>query len=163
MRQTSDWIREAQAAWERPLRVYVMRLLGGDGERARDVVQDAFVQLCQQDAAAVANVRAWLYSVCRNRVIDLARKERRMTALIDAPAEPVAAEPSAMDRMLASEAADAVVVQLTRLPKSQQEAVRLKFQEQLSYKEIAHVLNTSVSQVGVLLHEAIKTLRTRLA
>ncbi len=48
------------------------------------------------------------------------------------------------------------------LPENQREVVRLKFQNDLSYKEIAEVTELSVSNVGFLLHTALKTLRSRL-
>ncbi len=41
----------------------------------------------------------------------------------------------------------------------QQEVVRLKFQGGLSYREIAEVMDTTVTNVGVLLHKAIKKIR----
>ena len=46
-------------------------------------------------------------------------------------------------------------------PKAQ-EALRLKFQEDLSYKEISEVMNESVSNVGVLIFEGLKKLRGHL-
>ena len=46
---------------------------------------------------------------------------------------------------------------LELLTARQQEAVRLKFQGGLSYREIAEVMDTTVSNVGVLLHEAMKS------
>ena len=49
------------------------------------------------------------------------------------------------------------------LPDNQQEVVRLKFQNGMSYKEIATVTELSVTNVGFLLHTAINTLRTRVA
>ena len=45
------------------------------------------------------------------------------------------------------------------LPRQQRELIKLKFEADLSYKEMAEALKTSVSTVGVQLHEAIKTLR----
>jgi RNA polymerase sigma-70 factor (ECF subfamily) len=45
----------------------------------------------------------------------------------------------------------------------QQEAIRLKFQSGLSYKEIAEVMDITVNHVGVLLHNAIKTIREKLS
>ena len=41
----------------------------------------------------------------------------------------------------------------------QQEVVRLKFQGGLSYREIAEVMDTTVTNVGVMLHKAIKKIR----
>ncbi len=47
------------------------------------------------------------------------------------------------------------------LPRQQRELIKLKFEAGLSYKEMAEALKTSVSTVGVQLHDAIKTLRLR--
>src|SRR5262245_7005067 len=72
---------EALARYEAPLIRYAVQLLG-DVEQARDVVQDTFVQLCRADPAEVGDhLSAWLYSVCRNRSLDILRKERRMHVL----------------------------------------------------------------------------------
>ena len=51
---------------------------------------------------------------------------------------------------------------LADLSENQQEVVRLKFQAGLSYREISDVTGLSVSNVGFLLHTAIKTLRQNL-
>ncbi|MEM9420291.1 MAG: sigma-70 family RNA polymerase sigma factor, partial [Planctomycetota bacterium] len=56
----------------------------------------------------------------------------------------------------------AVLRRLAALPDPQQEVVRLKFQADLSYKQIAEVTGLTVSHVGVLLHQALKTLRQQM-
>ncbi len=55
-----------------------------------------------------------------------------------------------------------VLQELAGLPRNQQEVVRLKFQNGLSYEEISHVTQLTVSHVGFLIHTAVKTLRQRL-
>jgi len=47
------------------------------------------------------------------------------------------------------------------LPRQQRELIKLKFEAGLSYKEMAEALKTSVSTVGVQLHDAIKALRQK--
>jgi len=51
---------------------------------------------------------------------------------------------------------------LDSLPLNQQEVVRLKFQNDLSYQEISRITKLSVSNVGFLIHTAIKTIRRKL-
>jgi RNA polymerase sigma-70 factor (ECF subfamily) len=51
---------------------------------------------------------------------------------------------------------------LDRLPKNQREVVYLKFQCDLSYKEISEVTKLSVTNVGFLMHTALKNLRKEL-
>src|SRR5690349_20119142 len=78
-----SWVREAIARFEGPLTLYAARLLG-DAEAARDVVQDTFLRLCAQDQSAIGSrVAEWLFTVCRNRALDVLRKESRMTRSSD--------------------------------------------------------------------------------
>jgi RNA polymerase sigma-70 factor (ECF subfamily) len=51
---------------------------------------------------------------------------------------------------------------LRSLPANQQEVVRLKFQSGLSYREIASVTGMSVSNVGYLIHVAVKKLKDQM-
>lgn len=47
------------------------------------------------------------------------------------------------------------------LPAKQSEVVLLKFQQDLSYKEISDVTGMSVSNVGYVMHHALKELKSR--
>ncbi len=58
--------------------------------------------------------------------------------------------------------ADEVLRLLEQLPENQQEVVRLKFQYGLTYQEISKVTNLTVSNIGFLIHTAIKTIRQQL-
>lgn len=169
MDERAAWVRESVDAWEGRLVAYATRLLGGDRERARDVVQDVFLRLWQADRDEVEDhLAAWLYTVCRRRVIDLQRKEGRMRTTDDvlvlergAGGLPSAAAPEPPGVADGGEAVG-LLGAVSTLPDRQQEAVRLRFQGGLSYADIARVMDTSVSNVGVLLHTAIKRLRDRL-
>ncbi len=48
------------------------------------------------------------------------------------------------------------------LPKNQREVVYLKFQCDLSYKEISEVTKLSVGNVGLLIHTALRAIRKRV-
>jgi len=61
-----------------------------------------------------------------------------------------------------SEAAEQAYSYVEALPSNQREVVRLKFQNDLSYKEIAEVTGLTVTNVGFLLHTALKALRNRM-
>jgi RNA polymerase sigma-70 factor (ECF subfamily) len=157
------WIRAALECYEGPLVRYAARITG-DLESARDVVQEAFGRLCGEDRSDLnGRVGPWLFAVCRNRALDVRRKERRMTTaasgvlegVIDASADPASAASG-------REEASGVLRWLSRLPEDQQEAIRLNFQEGMSYRQISEVTGHSVSNVGFLIHTGMKTLRSRL-
>jgi RNA polymerase sigma factor (sigma-70 family) len=141
---------------------YAARMTG-DLERGRDVVQETFLRLCREPAVATSShLDQWLFIVCRRLALDVRRKETRMNtgdvaAICDLPS--AASEPSPMEH---AEDVNHVLRLLGSLPANQQEVVRLKFQEGMSYKAIAGITGLSVSNVGFLLHTAVKTLRERM-
>ncbi len=51
---------------------------------------------------------------------------------------------------------------MRELPPNQQEVLRLKLQNDLSYREISHITGLSESNVGYLIHVAIHTVRNSL-
>ena len=71
----------------------------------------------------------------------------------------VAAEPRPGAALEAEETQAAVLRLIERLPRHQQEVIRLKFQNGFSYKEISRITRLSVTNVGFLIHTAIKALR----
>jgi RNA polymerase sigma-70 factor (ECF subfamily) len=159
-----EWVRSAVARYEGPLTTYARNVLGGDADRAQDVVQEAFLRLIGQDRAKVGpHLAEWLYTVCRNLAIDVRRKDRRTERLNDADADSAVSDaPAPGERSEHDDALTHVLSNMRRLPRNQQECIRLKFQGGLSYKEISRVTNLTVTNVGFLIHTGLKTLRQRL-
>jgi len=160
----SDWIKVALREHEGPLVRYATQITG-DLDRARDVVQDTFLKLCAEDPARLdGHLAQWLFTVCRNRALDIQRKEQRMKPLDDVElATRPGREVSPAAQAEQNESTSHALRFLKHLPPNQQEVVRLKFQTGLSYKEIAGVTKLSVSNVGFLIHTALKTLRQQMA
>lgn len=71
-------------------------------------------------------------------------------------------EPTPAAQVEQNESAQQAIRLLESLPANQKEVVQLKFQSGMSYKEISRVTNLSVSNVGFLIHTAIKTLRQQM-
>ena len=157
-----EWVRAAVRRYERPLVAYAAHITGRL-DAARDVVQETFVRLCAADRADVeGRLAAWLFTVTRNGAIDYRRKERRMRLAQDDPVDVIPADGAAPDHAAEQDdALSAVLRALALLPAVQQEAVRLKFQHGLSYKEIGAVLDLTPTNVGFILHTALKALRTQ--
>ena len=167
------WLRRAIDQHENQLVRYAQQFVG-DVERARDVVQDTFMKLCHEQRARSAgqqdrelltgtHLTKWLYRVCRNRAIDVSRKERRMKSAPPSQFdEQLGSDRSPEAAVLAAERQATLLSQIQRLPGNQQEVLRLKFHGGLSYQEIADVTGLSKSNVGFLLHTAISKLRQRV-
>jgi RNA polymerase sigma-70 factor (ECF subfamily) len=157
------WVREALARYEAPLTHYAVRL-SRDRERARDAVQETFARLCRQDPDEVLPCLAeWLFTVCRRIVIDIHRKEQRMSPLSDAMADrQTSRDPSPPQVAEKAETLSEVLRAMAGLSEAQQECLRLKFQHGFSYQEIARVTGLTVSNVGVQIHLGLKRLREKL-
>jgi len=148
--------------FERPLLQYATRILG-DSDRARDVVQETFVKLQNEKRQQLDDAPAkWLFTVCRNGALNICRKEKRMTYLDQELIETRESEqPAPSEKLEAKEASGFLLKILATLPPRQQEVLQLKFQNDLSYQEISEITQLSVSNVGVMIHNALKTLRQR--
>jgi RNA polymerase sigma factor (sigma-70 family) len=157
------WVKDAVARFEGPLTLYASRLLR-DAESAHDVVQDTFLKLCASDFASIdGHLAEWLFTVCRNRALDVLRKENRMTQLRDEQVHRcLSPEPGPLDAALRRDLSSRVLDLLDVLPVNQREVIRLKFQNGFSYQEISRISGHSVSNVGYLIHAGVKALRLQL-
>lgn len=153
------------------MRDYEGALLGftagivGEVETARDIVQETFLKLYEQPAGQISDpgLKSWLYTVCRNRALDCLRRRKRLVSLEDESLEPLVAEGKSPDELVAQHEETATVLRFVkRLPANQQEVIKLKFQADLSYKEISAITGLSNSNVGFLIHTALHRLRQML-
>ena len=158
----ADFLRRALDRHEAPLLLFARRITG-DPASAQDAVQDTFLRLAAQEQAAVAErLTEWLYTVCRNRALDLMRKEKAMKAREQTAEAPRVAAPAPDAEAEGREQQSRALTLMARLPARQQEALRLKFQADLSYAEIGRVMGEPIGTVGWLIHEGLKALRERM-
>ena len=159
-----EWIESIVERYERPLCQYAYSILQNP-DAARETVQDTFLRLCKQGRKRVEKrIPAWLFRVCRNRAIDIIRKEKRMSPLTDAHRATLASSERTPDKTAeAHEQQSELLGLLSKLPPNQSEVIRLKFQQSMSYHQIAEVTQLSESNIGYLIHTGIRTLRNQMA
>lgn len=160
-----SWITSADERFRRDLIRYAYSLCQ-DRAAAEDAVQETFLRLNKESPDKIDHcLKPWLFRVCRTRVIDAQRKQKRVV-LMDHETLSPRRDLTAPDPRHEAEMEDITahiweaVAQLTPL---QAEVLRLKFQAQMSYKEIAEVTGKTVNAVGVHLHAAMINLRGRLS
>ncbi len=156
--------------YERPLVRYAQSIVG-DLESARDVAQETFIKFVETGGPRSdgpgepdpRHVESWLFTVTRNRAIDCQRKQSRIVPMNPLDHEHRSSdEPGPAAVMESRELAGSLFHLLDSLSDNQREVIRLKFQNDLSYKEIADVTRLSVTNVGFLLHTGLKKLRALL-
>jgi len=164
----AETLEELFAALESPLLSYALRL-AGEREAAEDLVQEAFMRLHAQ-FEDVREPRRWLYRTVHNLALNHRRQAGKVVPLDPPPHEgaPPAndtpdAQPLPDEQIARWEGIGLVRLSLETLDDRSRELIRLKFHENLSYKEISAQTGLTVGHVGYLLHHAIKAVAEELA
>jgi len=115
-----------------------------DEDRANDIVQDSYEKLWRHVAEIEFTVvKSWLFSTAYHNMIDIIRKEKRMTSF----------EPEhEMEMIFESGYSDLNEIlhqALERLPEQQKTPVMLRDYEGYSYKEIGDITGLSEAQVKI--------------
>jgi len=154
------FIKQALANFESPLIGYASTILN-DLDLARDVVQDTFTRLCQQDISKIGdNLESWLFTVCRNRALDVLRKEKRTEPIEEIRWKKVAGPGLQPDEEIhRQEKQSRLMNYLDRLSANQREVIILKFQQGLSYHDIEKITGLTSGNIGFLIHTGLKRLR----
>ena len=149
----------------------VARMLGSNSD-VEDIAQQVFIRVWKSARRYVprAKFTTWLLKITRNLVFNELRRSKRR------PHVPLQSEPGAEDPPLKDEtnlAPDASLLEselrrtieeaILQLPESQRMALVLRRYEQLSYEQIAEVLDLSVPAVKSVLFRARTELRSRLS
>jgi RNA polymerase sigma-70 factor (ECF subfamily) len=130
------------------------RRLSGD-DHAEDVLQDALLRALRAYPRLrhADHLRAWLYRVTTTAAIDAHRSRRREVPTDEVPA--VAAEDTYDE--------GAFEALIAPLPETAQDALRLRFVDDLDYEAIAGALGISSVAARQRVSTAVRTLRERLA
>lgn len=142
---------------------YAASIVGGT-EQAKDIVQEVFLKLCRQRWRDVeGHLDSWLFRVTRNQALDALRKEKRMSLFEKTETMETLASVGeiAAAETRKSETIRSLLELVEQLPGRDKEIVMLKFQQGLSYREISEVTGLTVSNVGYVLHHALKELKQR--
>ena len=142
--------------YQRRLYWSCIRLLG-DADEAEDAVQEAFVKAYERlsDYDPTYRFHTWIYSIARNRCLNVLRKRRVWSLLSfqDPDAAPIVAASDASDHAVENhELALALSECRAALPAEQRECFDLRHGEAFSYREIAAALGvpegTVMSRLG---------------
>lgn len=148
--------------YQAPLIHFLRRILGTD-EEVFDCAQDAFLATYRNLSRYSEEhpFRAWLYTIARNKALDLMRKRRREVPLT-LDEKLVDHQPMPEEVWLAKEQASMLAEVLNELPEHYGQALYLRFHQELSYEEIALVLEVPVSRVKTYLHRGKEKMRQHL-
>ncbi len=151
-------------AYQTPVYNLAYRMLNNSGE-AEEAAQEAFIRAYTRLESYNPDHKfsTWLLSITSNYCIDQIRKRRALLLSID---EPLAPHPALMSdreeapesQLVQSQQEEMVQSLLEGLEPDYREAVILRYWHELSYEEIAEVMDTSVSAIKSRLFRARKQL-----
>jgi RNA polymerase sigma-70 factor (ECF subfamily) len=149
----------------------VARMLGSNSE-VEDIAQQVFIRVWKSASRYTprAKFTTWLLKITRNLVFNELRRSKRRAQVpmqSDAEAEEIPLKdetsPAPDASLLEHELQEAIEDAITQLPDTQRMALVLRRYEQLSYEQIAEILDLSVPAVKSLLFRARSELRERLS
>ena len=163
-----ETIEELFAALESPLLAYALRLVGQRGP-AEDITQESFIRLHAQ-FSEVRDPRRWLFRTVHNLALNHRRDAGKIVPFDppegDAP-NPATDGPDTAplpdEQVIRWEGIGLVRLSLSALDERSREVVRLRFNEELSYREIGERTGLDPGHVGYLLHHALKSVANELA
>lgn len=163
--------RQDKAAFADLYRHYAPRLKafclrqGMTAETAEELAQEAMVSVWRRAATfdpAKASVATWMFTIVRNKRIDLLRRENRpelSAADFEVLQEP---ERGADDTMAFAESADQMVQALDQLPQEQKAVLMKAFYEDKSHGEIAAETGLPLGTVKSRIRLALMRLKAGL-
>ena len=147
--KVEGWYREYGSVLLR----YLTRRFGRSG--ADDLLQETFVQALRgpQRAGETVSPRAWLFGIARHVGISAFRRRKLTVELPDSVPTPTTKADERLDEMRQA---------IAKLPGEMRETLALRLADDLSYEEIAAVLEIPVGTVRSRLHNAVKKLREEM-
>lgn len=151
--EEADWIRDAQAgdraAFARLVERYWDRLyrwlyhVTRDRHAAEDLTQETFLKALAalKSFRPGSNFRAWVFRIGHNNFVNQKRSDRRTKHQLsdDAATGEISAETTAENR----EALEIVAKAVAELPEDFRAALTLRVEEELSFRDVAKILNTT--------------------
>ena len=153
-----------ERAFERLIKLYQLRLgyfirrmIGSDDEAA-DILQEVWLVVFRKigTLANPAAFRAWLYSIARNKAYKAAVKKSNWIAFQE---DMELAEADNDKDTFTPEDAENIHICLSKIPPQHREVLLLRFMEDMSYEEIARIINSSLGTVRSRLFYAKRSLK----
>ena len=126
---------------------YFYRMLYQDEEKAQDFLQDLFVKLVEKPHLFDSRRKfsSWIYSIAANMCKNEYRKQevRKVLSNVEDTSLLSGSEISSEDRLDRDMFADCLTTEVDKLSESHREVFILRYQEELSIKEISKIMNCS--------------------
>lgn len=141
--------------YKQPVHVFCVKMLG-DTDAAKDSVQEVFLKIYEhrQQLTHPERFKSWMFSIARNQCLTYLRKSRNNVELT----EDVCEEPLGVTELELREEAEMLNQSIATLRPEYREAIILREYQNLSYREIAEITESTESAVKSRLFKARRKL-----
>lgn len=162
-RGDADALRQIYHRYKNDLQTVAMAILS-DPDAAEDCLHDVFVHFAAApaDLRANKNLRGYLIRTVANKAKNQIRKGRLRSVPAGGEHDCAGDGDCPMRRLIASEESTRVFEALARLPAEQREVISLHLHGQMTFREVADVLNLSINTVQSRYRYGIEKLRALL-
>ena len=138
--------------------IYFIQRYVGAVDIAEDLAQDVFVYILMNPKQYdfKYSLKTYLYMIAKSRALNYLKREKRIIPLNETII--YTDDKELEDQVFSKEKSQNLKKAIDTLPLHYQTAIYLADMEELSYKEIADIMEISLSQVRVLIHRARKKL-----
>src|SRR5579863_10378420 len=169
-----DAFAELVEKYKQPLFNFICRTLRDEAE-SEDLAQNVFLQVykSRQRYQQTAKFSTWLFTIARNLCLnEIRRRSRHPADSIEESHSDSEEHPQRqyedkniflpVENVLHGELAVKIEEVLAELPENQRTAILLCRQDELSYEQIAGILDCSLSATKSLIHRGRETLKEKL-
>jgi RNA polymerase sigma-70 factor (ECF subfamily) len=131
----------------------------------KDCIQDIFTDLWDKRKviSSVQHIKTYLFKYFRRYIFNKIQQEKKNSNIDDFDFSGLKIESSfesvLINEQISSEMKERVIRAFQKLPKRQQELIYLRFYSDLTYEQIAEIMDLLYQSVRNLLHESLKMLR----
>lgn len=131
-----------------------------DKQQAEDLTQEVFLKTWQHlvDQKGLSNFRAFVFRIARNIVIDYYRKKNIQSLPLDY-ADEVEEDLQVPEKIEIALDAESLLKYLKQLKPEYQEVLILRYLEEMSFDEIAEIMQKDKDNIRVTLHRAANKLK----
>jgi len=136
-----------------------------DQHIAEDLTSNTFLkcwEYIRDEKKEIENIKAFLYRIARNLVIDYYRTRTETTELSAAVGMGDQKLPLPDELISISQDTNMLLKTLTKLPDDYNDLITLRYIEEYSIREIADILGKTENNVRVTLHRAIQALKNKI-
>jgi RNA polymerase sigma-70 factor, ECF subfamily len=151
--------------YEKPLFRYIRRMINQGDEEVQDLAQEVFIRAYEniRGFSIEKKFSSWIYRIAHNICVDYFKRKRVRDEVLESDDETFGSNDQLIEELeIEKEEKKRVIEVVEKLEIKYREVIWLYYFEEKSYEEMADILRTTTSNIGVLLSRGKDKLRNMI-